>query len=439
MDPWLLAWAGILVIFYVFWSMFKSSRAETSLIAKRDLPYIDGLNFILNDQPDRAVEAFMSSLDVNTDTLETHLSLGKLMRRQGHVDRAIRIHQNVLARPSLSQQDVHRVHLELAKDFMYAGLFDRAEMLLKEVISESVDYRYIAQRKLLDIYQDEREWELAIDVAKNLQQKKYVRGAGEDKKYIARMISHFYAELAEAALEKFEFDKANDWLIKATATDKTGVRIAVLNASRLNYENNFKAAIKLLSKFGMDNPAWFSACLPTLLESFEGLHGEQSAHTLRAFLEERSPNGLSAAEAVFIANAYIEQKTSVSIQEAKKVLLGFLAKNDNLAISNLLLGLDLQTAGGNNMPFKNLGVESNKHIEKTDVESMNIENMDIEKNTDKQAYLKQLHHNLDNYLANQKLYRCENCGFSGRKLNWRCPSCRRWDSSQRIDETTIEC
>ncbi|MBT8148903.1 MAG: lipopolysaccharide assembly protein LapB, partial [Gammaproteobacteria bacterium] len=111
-----------------------------------DKNYFQGLNYLLNEQPDKAVEAFVDSLDVNSYTLETHLALGKLMRRQGQVDRAIRIHQNLLARPVLEEADQHQVHLELARDFMAAGLLDRAEVLLQEVIGESTELRGIAQR-----------------------------------------------------------------------------------------------------------------------------------------------------------------------------------------------------------------------------------------------------------------------------------------------------
>mgnify|MGYP006450763273 FL=1 len=128
--------------------------------------YFQGLNYLLNEQPDKAVDAFVESLDVNANTLETHLALGKLMRKQGQVDRAIRIHQNLLARPQLDIADQHQVHLELARDFMAAGLLDRAEMLLKEVIAESTDLRGIAQRYLLDIFQDEREWSDAFRLLK---------------------------------------------------------------------------------------------------------------------------------------------------------------------------------------------------------------------------------------------------------------------------------
>ena len=107
-------------------------RLFSSTLKKR---YFQGLNYLLNEQPDKAVDAFIDALEVNDNTLETHLALGKLMRKQGQVDRAIRIHQNLLARPQLNLPDQHQVHLELARDFMAAGLLDRAEMLLRDVMA----------------------------------------------------------------------------------------------------------------------------------------------------------------------------------------------------------------------------------------------------------------------------------------------------------------
>ncbi len=395
----LLALACVLV----WWLNRSSTNSQSS--SGQASSYVEGLNFLLNDQPDRAVEAFTESLDVNADTLETHLALGKLMRRQGHVDRAIRIHQNVLARPSLAAKDQHQVHLELAKDFMSAGLLDRAEMLLKEVIAESAELRSMAQHYLMEIYQDESEWLEAIEVARSLLQSKYVRSQPEEKKYITRLISHFYSELAIEARTAGDIDAARGYLNKAISTDKSGVRVAVLNAARLNAEQNYRQAIKLLSKIGVDDPAWFSACLPTLLESYEGLHPEKGVESLWQYLNEKSSGGPSAAEVLFITKTLIEKSNKAgNVELASEILKQYLDKHNNLALSNLLLGVTLNRTSQ--------GEKNDNH------------------------YLAQLHQELERHIGQQKLYRCQRCGFSGRQLNWRCPSCKHWDSCQRVDEVS---
>lgn len=396
----------VLVVLLIAWLL----PSVGSKVEKKQSPlaYVEGLNFLLDDKPDRAVEAFMTSLDVNTDTLETHLALGKLMRRQGHVDRAIRIHQNVLARPSLAAADQHLVHLELAKDFMTAGLLDRAEMLLQEVIEESADLRSMAQRYLLELYQDESEWQQAIDIAKSLLQSKYVRSQPEEKKYITRLVSHFYCELASQSQRVGDIDSAHSYLNHAISTDKLGVRVAVLNAARLNAEGNFKQAIKSLGKISVKNPAWFSACLPTLLESHEGLFSGEGVEKLWQYLKEKSPSDLNAREVMFVVKEFVArgEDQPEKLLVAEKILQEYLSKNQNLELSNILLGLQLRTTVFE--PVIN----------------------------DSSASLTRLHEELGKHIGSQKLYRCEQCGFSGRQLYWRCPSCKRWDSCLRIEEVS---
>lgn len=396
----------VLVVILIAWMLPGGGRKAEK--KQSTLAYVEGLNFLLDDKPDRAVEAFMASLDVNTDTLETHLSLGKLMRRQGHVDRAIRIHQNVLARPSLAAEDQHLVHLELAKDFMTAGLLDRAEMLLQEVIEESADLRSMAQRYLLELYQDESEWQQAIDVAKSLLQSKYVRSQPEEKKYITRLVSHFYCELASQSQHVGDLESARSYLNQAISTDKLGVRVAVLNGARLNAEGNFKQAIKSLGKISVKNPAWFSACLPTLLESHEGLLPGEGVEKLWQYLKEKSPGDLNASEVMYVAKEYIARsgEQPEKLEAAENILQEYLSKNQNLALSNMLLGLQLRKSVL--QPIIN----------------------------DSSANLTRLHEELGKHIGSQKLYRCEQCGFSGRQLYWRCPSCKRWDSCLRIEEVS---
>ena len=145
-------------------------RGAATVASSPELPgqYYKGLNYILEDRPDGAIDAFINALEVNSETLETHIALGNLLRKKGEVDRAIRIHQNLLARPSLPRSQVHLAHLELARDYISAGLLDRAERLLLDLVEESPAQRRTSQRHLLEIYQSEREWSRAIDIAKDL-------------------------------------------------------------------------------------------------------------------------------------------------------------------------------------------------------------------------------------------------------------------------------
>ena len=121
--------------------------------------YIEGVNQLLNEQPDAALDSFIDSFDVNSDTLETHFALGVILRKRGEVDRAIRIHQNLLARPNLNLEQQHLVQFELALDYMSSGLLDRAEALFEDLSKSTFQkLKFKALEKLVDIYQGESEW-----------------------------------------------------------------------------------------------------------------------------------------------------------------------------------------------------------------------------------------------------------------------------------------
>ncbi len=141
------------------WFLGRRSHRQTQ--ATPDLPsqYYKGLNYLLDGRPDGAIDAFISALEVNSETLETHIALGNLLRKKGEVERAIRIHQNLLARPSLPKAQIHQAHLELARDYISAGLLDRAERLLLDLVDESPQQLRASLRHLMDIYQSEREWQ----------------------------------------------------------------------------------------------------------------------------------------------------------------------------------------------------------------------------------------------------------------------------------------
>ncbi|HUH39106.1 MAG TPA: lipopolysaccharide assembly protein LapB, partial [Spongiibacteraceae bacterium] len=161
-----------------------------------------GLTFLLTEQSDAAIDAFVESLEVNADTLETHLALGSLMRKRGEVERAIRIHQNLLARPSLGETQLQQAHLELARDFISAGILGRAEKLLLDLAEQSSELQDTALRHLLDIYQQERGWLKALDTARRLRPRRSLFGAARRDRLLDLQQSHYCCELADQALQR---------------------------------------------------------------------------------------------------------------------------------------------------------------------------------------------------------------------------------------------
>ena len=158
-------WPALMLAFFIgyrvasWWFNRKNKKSK----GKVNQEYFKGLNFLLNEQPDKAIEVFIQALEVDSETVELHLALGGLFRRKGEVDRATRIHQNLIARPNLTDEQRLHAICELAQDYYKAGLLDRAENLYLE-LKDTFSYRKQAIEGLSSIYQKEKDWQKAIDI-----------------------------------------------------------------------------------------------------------------------------------------------------------------------------------------------------------------------------------------------------------------------------------
>ena len=185
---------------------FLASKADgpTGPIPARD--YFQGLNHLLNERPDLAVETFIKALPVDDETIDTHLALGTLVRRRGEVDKAIRIHQNVLARKNLTPENKVQAELELARDYLQAGLHDRAEHLLDDLVHKA-EVRRTALGHLLEIYQRERDWKQAEEIGQKLLD-------GDDGS-VRMALAHFLCERCDEALIAGELRQARVFVERA--------------------------------------------------------------------------------------------------------------------------------------------------------------------------------------------------------------------------------
>src|SRR5690606_16083793 len=182
--------------------------------------YYAGLNFLLNEQPDKAVDAFIKMLDTSPDTVETTLALGNFFRRRGEVDRAIRIHQNLIAKPNLTAKQKSQSLLELAQDYMRAGVLDRAEALLLETIKTQNSHLDVSLRNLIDIYEREKDWEKAIEMAVRLQ--------SISDQWMGKQIAHYYCELAQVAWEAGKIRLSFKYLKQGLSCDGHCLRASYL-------------------------------------------------------------------------------------------------------------------------------------------------------------------------------------------------------------------
>jgi lipopolysaccharide biosynthesis regulator YciM len=222
--------------------------------------YVVGLNYLLNEQPDKAVDVFIKLLDVDSDTVETHLALGSLFRRRGEVDRAIRIHQNIIARPQLSVAERREALLALGQDYMSAGMFDRAERIFLEVVEICAGTEISSLQGLLDIYQQEKAWEQALEVIKKLEV-----SIGESMNWKA---AHYYCEIAQRSSKNKAYDAAQYAIKQALAVDKDSVRASIMQAELDIQAGRYRQAIRALKRVPEQDPAFLSEIIEPLVHCY---------------------------------------------------------------------------------------------------------------------------------------------------------------------------
>ena len=259
---------GILlfVAIVIGWLLGKAERKKTHTdepVSSVGKGYFDGLNLLLNEKRDEAVDLLLKTLDVDGETFETHIVMGSLFRRRGEVDRAIRIHQDLLARSDLARNQYAAVKLELARDYLSAGVLDRSERLLKEIAEEDSPNQIKALEYLLRIFEQEREWERATEVAEKLVAK---------GKSLQTQLSHYYCALAEQNLKVGDFVHARQDLKKALQTDKRCVRASLMLADVESQADNAREAVKSLKRVLEQDPAFIPDTLPQLRKNHETLN-----------------------------------------------------------------------------------------------------------------------------------------------------------------------
>lgn len=376
----LLLLAGLLLAALVAgWLTGRLSRGRRKERGQ-SLPgeYFRGLNFLLNEEHDKALEVFIRMVEVDSDTLETHFALGSLFRRRGEVDRAIRIHQNLIARPNLSRRHRTQALFELGEDYLKAGLLDRAENLFSELAREKAHVE-AALNNLLMIFEQQKDWEKAIGVARQLES---VSG-----RYRNSEIAHYFCELAERELDGRNWRAASRHLRRANAFDRNAVRVALLNARLAEGEGDSKRALRHYRRALSIDSAKAGLILPALArlyaqsgrpEEFEDAvrqvareHPESVAPITIAALRDPSIQGSAVDECI---ERYLETEPGlpglVVLQRQLEDLRRADAPLTARRLARLLLG---QVQG--------------------------------------EGYR----------------YRCEECGYHGKTLYWQCPSCRQWD------------
>ncbi|MBK8508879.1 MAG: lipopolysaccharide assembly protein LapB [Candidatus Competibacteraceae bacterium] len=370
-----------------WWAARRADRGRTGA-ASRDSDYFKGLNYLIDDKPDQAIEVFTRMADVDRDTAEIHLALGNLFRRRGEVDRAIHIHGSLIARANLTADQRRRALLELGEDYLRAGLFDRAETLFQELMDQP-DYMELAVSRLIYIFQQEKDWRRAIAFCDRLEQI-----GGESKR---KETAHFCCELAEDAHRQQDDPAAKRWLLDALERDPGCTRASLLLGRFAMRAGDHRAAIDAFQVVERQDRGYLPEAIATLGQCFSALGRlDEWVRYLRA-VQERDHGGK-------ITDALAE---GLLKQEGEEAALQFLDRE--LREFPTLLGL-------RRLVEIKLGRR----------EGANYDD------------LRALHCISTQMLNNAARYRCANCGFVVKSLHWCCPSCQNWSTIKPIPDLVMK-
>jgi lipopolysaccharide assembly protein B len=341
----------------------------------RALPrsYFKGLNFLLNEQPDKAIEAFIEVVKVDPETIELHFALGSLFRRRGEYDRAIRMHQNLLDRADLAGEQKLQAQMELGQDYLKAGILDRAEEVFSKL--EKTSLAMVARRALLEIYEQEKDWPRAIEMTRQVETD-------------PRALAQYLCELAQSESSQSRPDAARRHLDAALEANRKCVRASLLWGDLERTQNNLEKAVDHWKRVESQNPAYLALVAQRLVEAYRDAGRAEEGLTLLAGYLERYPS-LDLLDTVF--QQTLEAKGA---EQAYEIVRDELKRNPTLLGLDYLLEAQIVAAGS---PDKRRDLE----------------------------LVRNLVHGHTRRLAR---YRCESCNFKARQFHWQCPACGGWET-----------
>ncbi|QKJ87275.1 Lipopolysaccharide assembly protein B [Paramixta manurensis] len=345
--------------------------------------YVAGVNFLLSNQQDKAVDLFLDMLKEDSGTVEAHLTLGNLFRSRGEVDRAIRIHQSLMESASLTYEQRLLAVQQLGRDYMAAGLYDRAEDMFSQLIDET-DFRISALQQLLIIHQATSDWQKAIDVAERLVK----LGKGRQQMEIA----HFYCELALQAMGSDDLDRAMNLLKKGEAADRQSARVSIMMGRIFMAQGEYAKAVSHLQRVLEQDKELVSETLEMLESCYQRL---QQPQAWEAYLRRCVEENTGAVAELYLADILEREEGT----EATQVYINRqLQRHPTMRVFHRLMDFHLSEAEDGRAK-----------------ESLMV-----------------LRDMVGEQIRTKPRYRCHKCGFTAHALYWHCPSCRAWSSVKPI-------
>lgn len=349
------------------------------LTESRALPrsYFEGLNFLLNEQPDKAIESFIEVVKADPATVELHFALGSLFRRRGETDRAIRMHKSLLERTDLAEEQRLSAMYELGLDYLKAGLLDRSEEIFAKLGESS--HRREALVHLLDIYQQEKDWGRAIDIARKLE-----ADTGESRQ---REIAQYLCEQAAHEATHSRQPDAKRHLEDALAANRKCIRASLQLGDMALAEGDHEAAIEHWKRIEQQSPAYIALAAQRLVDSYRALGRTAEGLTLvRGYLASFA--SLDLLDVAFQATL-----------EAEGPEAAYRLVKDELRRSPTLMGLDRL-----------------------------LEAQALAAPAERRADLELVRNLVHSHTRRLARYRCDNCGFKARQFFWHCPGCGGWET-----------
>jgi len=381
---WLL---GVPILFGMGW---LAARIDIKHLVteSRALPrsYFRGLNFLLNEQPDKAIEAFIEVVRIDPETVELHFALGSLFRRRGEYDRAIRMHQILIERADLGPEQKLAALSALGEDYLRAGILDRAE----EAFRRLMDTPYAAQARvhLLSICEQEKDWARAIEMARELEAE-----SGQSR---AREIAQYHCELAAAEAMRSNPDAARAQLEAALEANRKCARANMQLGDLERTANHPQAALVFWMRIESQSPDYLALVGQRVLETQrETGRSDEGLRLLVGYLE-RYPS-VDLLDTVF--QCVLENEGS----EAAYRLV-----RDELRRNPTLIGLD--------------------HLLEAEIVGTQA--------PDRRRDLELMRNLVHGHTRRLARYRCDACGFKARQFYWQCPACSGWETfpPRRVEE-----
>jgi len=365
------------------WFMGRNSVKQSDHSAKQDLSikYSTGLNYLLSNQQDKAIEYLLETLKVEDDTVEAHFAMANLFRKRGELDRALKVHEHLVRQKQLPAQAKQQAAFELGKDFLSAGLYDRAEAMFHKLL-KSKQFSLKSLTYLLQIYQSTKDWHHGLELKKAIEKTK-------DKKLL-HTLANFYCELATLALSQDQFIEVIELLENALKCDPNSCRANWLLAKIYENHQQYNEACQCYKDIYSQDQEFFPDVIEQMANCYHQLDADDEFYQFIKKVYDET--GGSSALIKYLS--FVEQKYSPS--KAQDFMLSAIKRRPT--------------------------IRGFKHFIKMQINEPEQDNENLE-------MIKEL---ISAYLNVKQRYNCRSCGFSSSTHYWSCPSCHDWEQLKPV-------